>query len=267
MEVNTILAIIAVLISIASLNHSLRQAKTTRRVEIESMLHNAWDLIGGKPGSDTVTDFSSEEDLVLATRNVEKAIMLDPKHPKSHYVMAVIFEALDKPDFAENKYCKVLSLSKHNFFHATHNLGRIMSNSGRSEEAIKLYKKSLKNSNEKSELYFNLGFTSLSIGNVDEAIKYFEESISVDKTKSKSYANLIAVLGMNDGVDRAEYYLRMAAENMADDIDVCRNASTLYQMTGEKDKFDYYFNKYKRLDETGSTNKSSKKDVVNRTSS
>jgi len=263
MEVSTILASFAILISIASLTHSVRQAKVTKRLKIESMLHEAWDLIGGDLGTDRVTTFSNEENLVLARRNVEKAIILDPNYPKSRYVMAVIFEGMGKLDSSELEYNKALNFSNHKLFSATHNLGRMMSKSGRHKEAIVLYKKSLDKSTNKPEIYFNLGVTCHEVGNTEEAIRYFEESINIDKTKSKAYSNIVALLGMSGNIERAEYYLNMAAENMAEDVDVCRNASAMYQAIGNLEKFKIYFEKYNCSDKSTDTNKSCKRDAAN----
>ncbi len=242
-----ILSAIAIVVSIYSLVQSIKQSRITRRIEIEQLLHDAWDLMGGKKGTDMISNFSIESDLILARRNIEKALMINPKHAKSQYLEAVLFEGLGDHKNSEKSYLKAIKLSNGKISNAYIYLGRLYHKQGEIENALAIYEKGLKKCKHKSEILFNIGVIYYEKNELDIAIKKFKESIIENQSFSRPYANLIAIYGIKGEHESAKEFINSAIKNNADDLDVYRNASALFQKLGDKEQFEKMHKKYVSL--------------------
>lgn len=249
MDVKALLALIALVISVISLLKSRKQELTMQKIEINGYLHEAWDFMGGQKGSDTIMSFSSKNDLILARREIEKALTINPKHVKANYYQGVLFEAMKQNKDAEQSYLKSIKFSKGKEYSAFHNLGRIYLKEKKPTYALKLFCDALKSCEKKDEILYNIGVTYLDMGEQDLAIENFKASIKENEKYSRPYSNLIAIYGIRGEYENAERLITSAIEHKIVDEAIHYNTLAIYRALGNNEKIDRINEIYQSLTE------------------
>jgi len=147
-----------------------KTAVTTQRIEVGQHLAEAWDLMGGKPGTTGITNFSDDHNLELARRLIEKALILDPKSTKAHLHQGVYFYGQGMLDEAIAIFRVAIRLDPKNATNHN-NLGRVLREQGKLDEVIAEFRTAIRLDPEYAAAHNNLGITLKEQGKLDEAAK------------------------------------------------------------------------------------------------
>lgn len=107
-----------------------------RQLQVEGLLDEAWDLMGGERGTSTIDEFADPERLELARRKVRDALILCPDCSAAHGKMGVYFVATGQLLRAEQELRRAVELDPQNFM-ARRNLAGVFVLQERRTDAVK----------------------------------------------------------------------------------------------------------------------------------
>ncbi len=120
-----------------------------------------------------------------------------------------------RPQEAIKQYEQALRL-KPDYAETYNNLGNALAATGRTEEAIKQYEQALRIQPDYNEAYNNLGTTLVDAGRAEEAIKYFEQALRIKPNDAETHYNLgIALVNVGrveEGIKQYEQALRLKSD-------------------------------------------------------
>jgi tetratricopeptide (TPR) repeat protein len=187
------LALAATCISVFAFISTQRSSKLTNRLEADRLLGEAWDLLGGKPGTNEIAAYVKAPDqLELASRKIEAAKLLAPKYGKAYWVDASLAIARGHYDDAAS-LCKKAILYDPNAPGPYNRLGQLHIVLGRWREASEDYQAAIKRRPNDAVLHSNLCYALLQMHNLGDAGRECERAIALDKTFKQAYANLEVV--------------------------------------------------------------------------
>jgi len=123
------------------------------------------------------------------------------------------------------------------------NLANILSDNGKTEEAIKHFKKSLELKSDSAEVYNNLGDAMCNIGRIDEGIEYYKKAISLNPRLAAAHYNLAVSLAEYGKTDEAINEYKKALEIRPDNLDTLSNLAYLLAEHGKTDEAIAYYQK------------------------
>lgn len=108
---NTGIALAGVGLGFWSVVQDYQGKRIDSRIEAERLLDEALDLIGGETGTTWVSERNeSREELELARRNIDKALLLDGKNPRAFHRLALYYQATDRTALARENLEKAIEL-------------------------------------------------------------------------------------------------------------------------------------------------------------
>ncbi|MEW6710583.1 MAG: tetratricopeptide repeat protein [Candidatus Riflebacteria bacterium] len=123
-----------------------------------------------------------------AAKILEQALLFDPKHADTHWLLAKAYENLQKPDKASEHYELARKLGRKDpeiKQMIGYDLARSLVKSGKYEEAEKEYKKAIGISDDKATGFSELANLYLDIGREDNAIDNFKKAYELDSQKGE----------------------------------------------------------------------------------
>jgi predicted O-linked N-acetylglucosamine transferase (SPINDLY family) len=132
---------------------------------------------------------------------VRRAISLNPRQASYHCNLGVMLSDAGKSDEAVEAYKKTLALQPDNFS-AMNNLANIIRSRGQFDEAISLYKKAVALNPNYAEAYNNMGNALREKGDMASAVGMYQKSVSLNPNlldAVRNLANGLCVLGNLDG--------------------------------------------------------------------
>ena len=123
-----------------------------------------------------------------------------------------------------------------NCWMAYDNLGVLLSNSDRSNEAMALYQKALKIKPNDPEAYNNIGNVLFQTGRLDEAMANVQEALKINPKYPDAHNNLAMLLEKNGRIDEAIDHYRRALEINPLFAEVHNNLGKLLAKTGQTDE-------------------------------
>ncbi len=162
--------------AIAAEQRALANQLRTEQILTEQLLAEAWDLLGGRPGTTILYSFSeSPEDLELARRRIKEALARDPKNAKAHRYQAIYEEAVSDPQRALDSYLQSIRLDP--TASSTHlNYGIALTELGRSEEALAAFKEASNLGGNRIVTLINVGVLLWDQGHKEQAAVAFAEA-------------------------------------------------------------------------------------------
>ena len=112
---------------------------------------------------------------------------------QAHYNLGVIMKELGKLEEAEESYRQTIKI-KPNLAQAHNNLGAIMKELGRLEEAEGCYRQAIKLKPDLAQAHNNLGVIKKELGRLEEAFSAFVQAINLNPEITDAYANLALVI-------------------------------------------------------------------------
>lgn len=167
---------------------SRRSRAAATRIEAQQYLWEAWDLMGGRPGTETISEgefVQDEGQLQLAYRLIEKARLLDPK------------------------FAKVYG-----------RLGSYWAARGQLGQALEAYGEAIRLDAKYVGAYINKGNVLSSLGHRHKAVEAYEAALLIEPTETLAHANLLKTL-----VELAQYGGALSAyERMTTDAPSARES-------------------------------------------
>jgi|GEM_PF-5493312 len=161
------------------------------QLEVEGLLAEAWDLLGGRPGTEAITAFNSDSaDLAVARRLIEnQALVLDPSYAKSHRYLGTYWSAMGQTSTAIACFRKAIALEPESA-PAHSNLGIALRKQGDPEGAISSYRRAIALQPQEAVLHYNLGNALGDLGDHEGAIAAYQQAISLKPDYAPAHFNL-----------------------------------------------------------------------------
>lgn len=153
-----------------------------------------------------------------ALAEFETALSLDPGFAEAHNAIALLLNnAFGRSDDAIAHFRRALEL-RPNFSEAKVNLGVVLSQQSRYDEAIKLFEEAL-NDMRYPTPYFaegNLGWALYKKGNLTEAIDHIRSAVTMEPKFCQGYRNLGLIEGDNGHLEQACQHFAAYREHCPD---------------------------------------------------
>jgi tetratricopeptide (TPR) repeat protein len=143
---------------------------------------------------------------------------------------------------SESLWTRALACTSGNFI-ADDNLGTVLSQQGRADEAIVYYRRSLQTKPDYAEAHSNLGNALLQMRNVDEAIGHFEEALRLRPGYAKAHNNLGIALIQKGRVDEAIAHYEKAVQIKPDYARAHNNLGNALLQKGQPDEAILHYRK------------------------
>lgn len=243
--------IVGTVVSLLALNWNYRDRKAKKALEEKRLLDEAWDLIGGSEGSYIVESLSGHDQLILAKRKINDALIVNPNSKYAFYFLGIIAEA--KKDFlaAEKYYWNSIEKSGPRPSGAYDALGRMFIKLGRYDDAEFVYLKALR-AEDSEVVQYSLGLICLHKKNFSDGIERFKHALWINPEYKEAHANLVAVYCLSGDYESATKAFCEANSLRKADRSCYENASTAYRMLGEVDRANTLLETAKTLGESDS---------------
>jgi tetratricopeptide (TPR) repeat protein len=192
-------------------------SSTAKAQRVESLLNEAWDLMGGKSNTvwvsaDGQLTARSRADLEHARRDIQEALNLDPRSDRAHELNAIYLARSGRPGDAEREI-KALIQRSPKFAPGYNALGNIvLSQHGRLAEAITCFKKASEIDPDYALAFYNLGNALSAAGRPDEALAAYSQCLGKDGSFARCYNNRGTIYHKRRDFDRALADYRKATE-------------------------------------------------------
>jgi len=157
---------------------------------------------------------------------LKKAIRINPNDAEAHNNLGNLLDDLKRYDEAEKEFRKALKI-KPNFAEAHYNLGNLLVELHHYDEAEKEYREAIRIKPNYSEAYDNLGNLLKDLKRYDEAEREFREAIRINPNDADTHNNLGSLLMDLKRYDEAEREYRKAIRIKPDDANAYYNLGTL----------------------------------------
>lgn len=180
-------------------NYQLAIEKFQKALELDPQQHSIWAHTGDayskwadQPGIDSTSRAQHLERSIEAYR---KAIELKPDDVAYHQNLSIALGKAGRMDEARAEIDKANQLAPASAAQNFYNLGAMLVNSGRTEEAAAAFQSSIKADPNYAESYFQLGLILIG-SNVDEGLKQLKRYTEIGKnqTNVQTARELIAAL-------------------------------------------------------------------------
>ena len=153
----------------------------------------------------------------------------------AHYNLGFLLAEKGRTDEAEAHYRKTLELNPdHDRAHI--NLGILLAKMGRANEAIAHYRKALEINPKSDEAHYNLGFVLAYMGRTDEALNHYSMALKINPRSAEAHYNLgILLADMGHSNEALEHYLK-AMEIYPNDVEIRNNIGILLANMGRTDE-------------------------------
>ena len=154
--------------------------RTALQIDVDKLLDEAWDLMGGRKGATAIVVRSaSQTDLEEARRRIRDARTLDESSGRVARFQGVYYWLLERQDEARESFEEAvrLSRSKYDLTAAHCNLANLQCEKDQFSEAIESYRKALEVDPDHYMLYYNLGGVYHELGHISDATAAYEASI------------------------------------------------------------------------------------------
>lgn len=163
--------------AVVTIYHSRSVRSTAREIEVEKLLDEAWDLMGGRKGAtEIVARPASPAEVEEARRRIRDARRLDGKSSRAARYQGVHHLLQGRLDVARTCFEEAVKLSKsmRDLAAAQCNLGNRQAEEGQLREAIVSYRKAIQADPDHYLLHYNLGLAHHQLGELDEALASYE---------------------------------------------------------------------------------------------
>jgi len=193
--ISLMLSIVGASLGMLGFINSLRNTTLTHRIEATALLDEAWDLLGGKEGSDEVRAdgfVTSPYELEKANRKIQRAKQLAPDFAKVYWTESSLA-------FAKGQFEKSIALGQKAIeldpsASTPHTkIGLVFLNQEKFDQAEAEFKAaSMLDKNDPAPLS-NLCFVYFKLGKLNEAAETCEQAIKADPTWQMTYENFAAI--------------------------------------------------------------------------
>jgi protein O-mannosyl-transferase len=167
------------------------------------------------------------------------------KNPASwmaHNNLGVLLADKGRTDEALTQYRKALELNP-DYAEAHNNLGLLLAKMGRTDEAMADYRKALEIKPDYGGAHFNLGLLLAKMGRTDEAMAQYLKALELNPNHAKTHNNVGLLLADMGRPDEALAHYRKALEINPNSAETYYNFGLLLAKTGRPDEAVAHFQK------------------------
>lgn len=220
-----IIGILGFLIAVAAFVLNYQASKVTDEIKATRLLDEAFDYISGTGGEPLVgATFArigikrDRNNLELANRKIDEALVLDPKNAKAISMKGTYFYYMGKLDESIAAYQNAIEIDSQSQS-AYINLGLALYKNGDKSGAQKAFEKALGLGPYDVIVMNNLGIVHHSQHRYDDAIKLYRDAIAIDPDLVELYINLGIALKWKGEIEEAvEVYQKAIQRNPNDGL-------------------------------------------------
>jgi tetratricopeptide (TPR) repeat protein len=142
---------------------------------------------------------SQQQDNEKARPHFEKALLLNPNFAEAHNNLGVILTEEGKIDEALDHYTEAVR-HRPDYADAQFNLAVILSAKGRLDEAVPHFKNAIELMPGDAEAHTRLGNVLVRLGRTAEAIEHFREALRIDPGNAEAQTNLERISSQGDSI-------------------------------------------------------------------
>jgi Flp pilus assembly protein TadD len=220
------------------------QITPTARLDVEQRLADAWDRLGGRPGSTrlNLSVLPSDAAREQARRLVAAALTLAPDYPKAHRYKGIPYFYKKRFDLAEKSFLRSLELEpKHGSTH--HLLGllyAVREDQVRAESELTAALREGVIAEEEPSLYNNLGNVLLGAGpaRFGDARKAYLKAIQLDSHYAEPHNGLGTIMAQEGFLEDAAAQFEAAIALNAKDASALSNLERVLRELGKNSDAD-----------------------------
>jgi len=179
--------------------------------------------------------FNESNDPSKAVKCYEKAIEINPENSATHNNLGNLLDDLKRFEEAETEYRKAIEINPE-YSEAHYNLGVLLQKRERFEEAETEYRKAIEINPEYSEAHYNLGNLLKKRERFEEAETEYRKAIDINPEYSEAHNNLGNLLKKRERFEEAETEYRKAIDINPEYSEAMANLGIMYIQMGEKAK-------------------------------
>ncbi len=177
-----------------------------------------------------------------AIKEFENALSLNPKDPRVHNDLGVIYKERNDLPKAEYHYKYAIEIEP-NFNLAIVNLAELYIQQKKYTEAIKLLENSLSLQPHNIELLYNLGFVYHNSGELEKALSYYEHVLSYDDKEPNTLNNIAMICSEKNDWEKAKNMLIKCIYKNPFFTLAYANLGDIFYSENHKKKALYYYDK------------------------
>jgi tetratricopeptide (TPR) repeat protein len=211
---------------------SRRVAAINRKLEVDQAVFQAWDLLGGRPGSLEVAPLKRDKgSLELARRQIEKALTLDPTNVPALLSKAAYFRISGAPEKSLEVLETISALVPQESVVSQYR-AIALSDQGKYDEAIVYFRQALALDSSNAVNHFNLGTTLFRVGKFSEASINLKRAIELDPAMVPAQVDLAALLREQGNFRKAVEVARIAAPMASGNIVALNDLAVVLRDSG-----------------------------------
>lgn len=223
--VSFILALLGATLGLFGYINSRETTSLTRRLEADTLLNEAWDLLGGQEGSHEVDPdelIKSPYELEKVRRKIDRAKELVPEYAKVYWTESSLAYAKGQVEQSIQLARQAVQLDPTSSI--PHNkIGMVLVSQARFIEAVDEFKQATLLDRSDPAPYSNLCFVYWKLGKLNEASDQCEHALKADPSWRATYENLAAVRLAQGREAEAQALLRKGRrEQFSEDVDPIR---------------------------------------------
>ena len=176
--IGTLSGILSVFVAVAALLLGYDARNESQKLEVNGLLDEAWDALGGSPNTSFISDFSGS-DMEKARRAIRDAREILPNDPRVRLVVAAIYVANNELDKAETELERGLT-NLPNDFDLRFNLAVVLRMQEKWSAAIREFQAAGALAPRDASPHLGLGNLFRARGDLEQAVKHYRLGIGID---------------------------------------------------------------------------------------
>jgi tetratricopeptide (TPR) repeat protein len=165
----------------------------------------------------------------------KKALAIKPDSADVHLNLGSVLKEQGKLEEAIKAFNKALAI-KPDYTEAYNNMGNALKEQGKLEEAIEAYKKALAIKPDHAEAFNNMGVTLREKGKSNEAIEAYNKALAIMPNYAEAYINMGAVLQDQGKLEEAIEVYKKALDIKPDHAQAFNNMGAVLQNQGKPEE-------------------------------
>ena len=167
-----------------------KAAKTLRPAQENSLMPTKQQQgLTIQQGFDLAIKYQKTNDLLKAENIYQQILQVEPNQPVALHLLGIISYQVGKSEIAIKLFKKAIAVEPH-YTEAYCNLGNVLQALGRSDEAIVSFRKAIEINPEIPETHYNLGNVLQEVGALGDAVKSYRTAISINSEIIDVHVNL-----------------------------------------------------------------------------
>lgn len=172
---------------------SLETERKSSAATLQSNLNEAWNLLGGGPGTESLVRVPDLAAINLAEERIRLAAITSPHDPDVHRLRAVCLDYRGRDADAEREFQEALKYDPQNA-RVYNALGTLLEKMGRAKEAEEKFRAAIAKDSSLAIAWINLGQLLQEQQRIGEALTAFREGIRLNPNWAFGHLQLCALL-------------------------------------------------------------------------